>query len=108
MRQRFHVFPLLIALSFLPIQSVAQTTNWNVGDVFITSGSSYQVWRNGVLVEGLSGGAGQAGGCAFDAQFNFYGTYGVSSTSGEVIEFSGATQCGFSAEHPCFHRVDRL
>ena len=73
-------YPLLIALSLLPSRSVAQTTTWNVGDVFIADGSSYQVWRNGALLETFSGAWGQAGGCAFDAQFNLYGTYGVSST----------------------------
>ena len=90
MRQRFYVLPLLLALSLLPNQSVGQTISWNVGDVFIADGSSYQVWRNGALLETFSAGWGQAGGCAFDSQFNFYGTNGVSKKSGEVIEFSVA------------------
>lgn len=77
---------------------------WQPGDVFVAVGNGYQVWRYDSTAKTytvidsfaaqLPAGAkaGATGGCAFDSQFNFYGTsYYTDSNgnlAGQVQEFS--------------------
>jgi hypothetical protein len=100
MRARWSFVFVVATTLVLTLASTAQTVSWQVGDVFIAVGNSYQVWRNGTLLETFdvlgpdaiwSNGA-RAGGCAFDSQFNFYATDAINfwPQKGKVIQYSGA------------------
>ncbi len=91
MTRKIAVRSLLGCVVFLASLCMGQNTiNWQPGDVFVAVGNTYQVWRsNGTsyaLIESFAAGdsSGFTGGCAFDSQFNLYGT----NSTGQVVEFS--------------------
>jgi hypothetical protein len=95
MRSRFFGVLLFAAALLLPVALTAQVT-WQVGDVFVGVGNQYQIWRNTgsgyTMIDSIPFSSGQAGGCGFDSQFNFYGTNGISTSpiSGQIVEFNNA------------------
>jgi hypothetical protein len=103
----------LVLAVLTPLGLLAQ--NWNVGDVFVAVGNGqYKVFTNsGSLKSTITIGAtgDVTSGCAFDSQFNFYGTDTTQLKFVEVNAQTGAqtaVSTGLGTESLTFDADDNL